>query len=121
LTNLYDDPHFQPPADISGAEARAYEEKIVSMLRDELLPSSGPWGTLRSIDLRGERPDTEIIFRYTKPDRPYSIAVGTALWRQGWPFEENEEFVDTLHDAASVGGWIYSAWLAGDLEPIDNG
>lgn len=61
---LHDDPNFEPPADIVGAEARAYEEKIVEMLREHLLPSPGPTRFLKSIELRGQRPETEIIFRY---------------------------------------------------------
>jgi hypothetical protein len=42
----YDDPYFQPPADITGAEARAYEERIVSMLREHMLP--GKWASAQA-------------------------------------------------------------------------
>jgi hypothetical protein len=119
LTTRYDDPYFQPPADIQGADARAYEEKIVSMLREQLLPSSGPTLFLQAIELRGKRPDTEIIFRYTDARKPGTFAVGLKLWEEEWPTSGAIEYGETLHDAASVGGWIYSAWIAHELEPVD--
>jgi hypothetical protein len=116
LTDRYDDPHFQPPADISGAEARAYEEKIVAMLREVLGPRSGPVITVRSVELRGERPDTDIVFRYEDRRRPGARAARFPLWKSEYPTDGAVEFGGKLHDAASVSGWIYSAWLAGELE-----
>jgi hypothetical protein len=113
----FDDPHFCPPADIRAVEARAYEEKIVDMLREELLTSPGPKRFLQSIELRGERPDTEIIFRYMDIDTPGEFAVRTELWKYGWPFTGVEP-ATTLYDAASLGGWIFMAWMAGELEPV---
>lgn len=119
LGSPYDNPYFQPPGDIQGAEARAYEEKIVSMLREQLLPSSGPTIFLEAIEIRGRRPDTEIIFRYTDARRPGSFAVGLKLWKDEWPTSGAVEYGGKLHDAASVGGWICSAWMADELHPID--
>ena len=114
---IFDDPHFCPPADIRGTEARAYEEKIVELLREELLPSRGPKHFVQSIELRGERPDTEIILRYTDIDAPGEFVVGTELWKYGWPFTGVEP-ATTLYDAASVAGWIFIAWMAGELGPV---
>jgi hypothetical protein len=70
LSDQYDDPHYQPPSDIQGAEARAYEEKILEMMREAMLPSAGPMIALQAIELRGERPDTEVIFIYTDSRKP---------------------------------------------------
>jgi hypothetical protein len=113
----YTDPHFEPPVDIDGAEARAYEAKIVELLREASLPDSGRF-PLESIELRGERPSTEIIFRYSDTADPKPPAVGFALWASEYPTSGAAEY-GTLHEAASVAGWIYSAWTAGELEPID--
>jgi hypothetical protein len=116
-----DDPHFEPPADITGGEARAYEDKIIEMLRDELLPSQGPVIFLDSIERRGERPDTEIIFHYHDTRHPgQRFARRALLWKEGWPFDENPAVANRLHGPASVGGWIYGAWLANELEPVES-
>ena len=119
MTNSYEDPYFQPPGDIKGQEARAYENKIVSMLRDVLLPSQGPVVILQSIELRGERPDTEIVFRYTDTRKPGTFAVRAALWRDDWPTSGAAEYDGKLHDAASVAGWLCSAWQADELDAIE--
>jgi hypothetical protein len=113
---LYDDPNFQPPADIEGAEARAYEEKIVEMLREHLLPSPGPTLFLKSIELRGQRPQTEIIFRYTKRDRPGNFAGRVQPWKEEWPTSGAAEYFNTLNSAADVGSTAFIAWMSGDLE-----
>jgi hypothetical protein len=118
----YDDPHFEPPADIAGAEARAYEDKIIESLRESLLPSPGPVILLDSVERRGERPDTEIVFHYHDTRFPgQRFARRARLWKDGWPFDENEAVADRLHEAASVAGWINAAWFAGELEQIESG
>lgn len=119
LTNPYEDPHHRPPADIWGPDARAYEEKIVELLRERLLPNSGQVKALRSIELRVERPDTEIIFRYTDARDRAEHARGAALWRDSWPTDGAAEY-GRLHDPASVAGWLLVAWQAGELEAIDS-
>ena len=111
--NPYDDPDYQPPADISGAEARAYEERIASLLQAAM----APW-LLEPIQLRGERPDTEIIFRTREHER--DRAYKFALWNSEYPTDGASEFGE-LHEATSVAGWIYSDWTAGDLDPLDDG
>jgi hypothetical protein len=40
LSSPYDDPHYQPQADIQGSEARAYEAKIFEGIRRAMLPGS---------------------------------------------------------------------------------
>ena len=106
MTTPYDDPHFQPPADISGAEARAYEERIVRLLEDAM----APW--LKSVELRGERPETEIVIRLA--DSVYTFA----LWKSEYPTDGAAQH-GHLQEAASVAGWIYSDWTAGDLDPLE--
>ena len=73
MTKPYDEPRFQPPADIGGAEARAYERPIVSLLEDAM----APW--LTSVEPRGERPDPEIVMRLG--DGAYRFA----LWKSEYP------------------------------------
>jgi len=82
LTSPYDDPHFRPAADIEGPEARADEQKIVELLRERLLPSPGPTIFLNAIELRGERPDTEIVFRFMRSGIAQERTVYAALWRE---------------------------------------
>jgi len=111
----FDDPYFEPPEDIQGEDARAYEEKIVAMLREALLPGSGAH-PLHAIALRGTRPDTEIVFRYAD-QHGVDRAASLALWKREYP--TSGATYGKLHAAASVGGWVCSSWLASELEPID--
>jgi hypothetical protein len=117
LTNRYDDPHYQPPADLSEAEARLYEQKIVELLCEVLLPSDGP-SRVSSVELRGTRPDTEIMIRWRRAGDPSLRASRAMLWKSEYPTSGAAEY-GSLHEAASVAGWIYSDWDAGDLEPIE--
>jgi hypothetical protein len=50
-------------------------------------------------------------------DTSGEFAVRTELWKYGWPFTGVEP-ATTLYDAASLGGWIFMAWMAGELEPV---
>lgn len=109
----FDDPSVPPPADITGRDARAYEEKIVQLIRAALTPGSDPIRTVRSIELRGTRPDTEIVFRYDDSRDPGVHAVGYPLWK-GLETDQG-----LLPDPGSYAGWIYSDWLAGWIHPID--
>lgn len=122
MTTAYDDPHYQPPANIEGAEARAYEEKILELLRDALLPSDGPVIALQAIELRGERPDTEVIFIYTDTREPgQRFAQRTWLWKDPfrWPLEDDPRFDNTLNEPASVASWVGGAFSAHECEPIE--
>jgi hypothetical protein len=87
------------------------------MLREALLPSPGPTIFLQAIELRGQQPNTEIIFHYTDTRRPGKFAVRAAPWRERWSLQGAVR--DEVDDAASVGGWIFSAWMADKLEPVD--
>lgn len=125
MTSPYDDTYFKPPANIDGAEARAYEEKIVSELRRHMLPMTPGGGrTLQSIALRGERPDTEIIFHETDARFPgRRFASRTFLWRDptygAWPCDDTPGFEAELQPVVSVAAAIGSAWYAGELDAID--
>ena len=118
LTQIREDPRFRPAANIGGLEARAYEEKIVELLRDHLLPNPGPVIALESIELRGERPDTEIIFRYIDSRKPGAFAVRALLWKDERRTSGAIEYDGKLNDASSVGSWLLSAWLADELDPV---
>ena len=106
MTTPYDGPHFPPPADISGAQARAYEERIVRLLEDAM----APW--LKSVELRGERPDTEIVIRLV--DGAYKFD----LWKPEYPTDGAANY-GHLQEAVSVAGCICSDWTAGDLNPLE--
>ncbi|HEX6459574.1 MAG TPA: hypothetical protein VF032_11705 [Thermoleophilaceae bacterium] len=109
----FDDPYFQPPTELSDAEARAYEEKIVELLRDALLPSAGPVFFVEAVELRGKRPDTEVIIRY-RDSRKAGL-----LGRRSRPWQEFiESWQGHLPGAASIGSAIYSRWHDGTLEPV---
>jgi hypothetical protein len=110
----FDDPHFLPPANIRGEETRAYEEKIVELLRDALMPSSGPVLFVEKVELQGERPDTEVIIRYRDTRKPGLHAVRSRPWKE---FIEDDDD-GLLPDAASIGSAIYSRWHDGTLEPV---
>lgn len=112
MTSSYDDPHFEPPAEIAGAEARAYEARVVALLRDAMVPSG-----LQGIELRGERPETEIILRFRDQGTPNKRVYRFPLWASEYPTTGAAES-GSLNEAASVAGWIYSDWSAGDLEPL---
>lgn len=119
MSDEFTNPYRQPSDDMGAADARDYEETIVSLLREALLPSSGPTIFLRSIERRGERPDTEIIFHFEDSRKGGRYAVRAAPWRERWSIRGPVRRGDRLYDAASVGGWIYSAWMADELEAVE--
>ena len=123
MSSPYDDIHYQPPADIQGPEARAYENKILEIMRKAMLPDQGSsMITLQAIELRGERPDTEVIFIYTDAQEPgQRLAKRTWLWKDPfrWPLEDNPRFADTLNEPASVAGWVGGAFSAHECDPIE--
>lgn len=109
----FDDPTVPPPADITGADARAYEEKILELLRHALLPRRDPIRRIESIELRGKQPDTLVVICYTDTRESGPRAVGIDLWR------DDDKHGGLLADPMSMAGWIYADWLAGDLDPIE--
>jgi hypothetical protein len=109
-----DDPYFRPPVDVSGAEARAYEEAIVRLLRNAISP-----GAVDSIEIRGERPNTEIVLHTPATSDAPAQTFKVALWKDEYPTEGLER--DKLADVASVAGFIYSDWTANELKPVDDG
>jgi hypothetical protein len=113
----FDDPFYQPPADIQGEEARRYENAILRLLRHAMLPSASPVVTLVAIELRGERPDTEVVYIYTDAREPgRRFAQSTQLWKGIYHWAVNEPpDDDLLNEAASVGG----AFSAHECDPIE--
>jgi hypothetical protein len=110
VSSPYDDIYFQPPAEIAGAAARAYEERIVSLL---LRDGAG----LKEAELRGDRPETKIVLRFLEASDGRVHDYQFELWKSEYPTSGAAEF-GSLHDAASVAGWIYSDWMAGSLDPL---
>jgi hypothetical protein len=123
LSSPYDDPHYQPPADIEGSEARAYEAKILEVIRRALLPGSRTSVIkLEGVELRGERPDTEVIFMYTDTRHPgQRFARRTWLWKDPyrWPLVDAPGFTDRLNSASDVAGWVGGAFSAYECDSIE--
>ena len=118
MTNPYEQPYYQPPGDIQGADARAYEERIASLLRDALVPSGPGVYQVVAVELVGERPDTQIVIRFTRSGRAGVQAVGLALWADGWATDGDAETDGRLNDAESLVGWIISSWQSGSLDAV---
>ena len=122
MTNLYDNPGYQPPADIQGPEARAYENAILRLMRKAMLPDGGSVIRLEAIELRGDRPDTEVIFLYTDSREPGRLfAQRTQLWKGTfhWALESDARFADRLNDAHEVAADAGGAFSAHECEPIE--
>ncbi|MFZ1993625.1 MAG: hypothetical protein WAU75_05900 [Solirubrobacteraceae bacterium] len=122
MSSSYDDPFYQPPADIQGAEARAYEEKVLELMRDAMLPDHGAVIRLEAIELRGERPETEVIFIYTDTREPgQHFAKRTWLWKDPfrWPLQDDPRFADTLNEPASVAAHVGGAFSSHECDLIE--
>jgi hypothetical protein len=123
LSSPYDDPHYQPPSDIQGADARAYEETILRLMREAMLPDAGTSAvTLQAIELRGKRPDTEVIFIYTDTRRPgQRFAKRTWLWKDPfrWAIDDTPGFTDRLNAIHDVAAHVGGAFSAHECDPIE--
>ena len=106
MTDPYQQPCYQPPGDIQGADARAYEERIASLLRGALIPSGPGRYQVVAVELVGKRPDTLIVICSTQSGREGVQAVGLALWASAWATDGAVEIDGRLHDAESLVGWI---------------
>ena len=122
MSSSYDDIYYQPPADIQGPEARAYEEKVLKLMREAMLPDQGSsMITLQAIEFRGERPETEVIFVYTDTREPGKrFAKRTWLWKDPyrWALVDEPGFADRLNEPASVAGWVGGAFSADECDLI---
>ena len=110
----FDDPHTEPPTDMSRADVRAYEEKIVDMLRVEMVGKAGVF-RVDAVELHGERPATQIRFRYTDlrtGDEGESVCD---LWSSGYALPDDPGDT-TLGSPSDVGCAIYTDWLGGFLD-----
>lgn len=118
--------------DLSEADARAYEQQIVKLLQEQAAwwaeqprPSLQP-RELESVELRGTRPDTEIVFRFSRlgnfeglrrnAARSATRAVICRLWQTGYP-ESVIEYTGTLTSAVEVAAAIWGDWIADKLPP----
>jgi hypothetical protein len=101
------------------AAYRRYEQAILDELTSALLP--GPVWThwrvedakpvLDSIEIAGEPPDSEVVFRYHSPDVP-----DQPLAQQEWLYEDAGD--DTFDGPFSVAGWLFSHWQIGELDAV---
>jgi hypothetical protein len=113
LTLPFDDFFFLPPADLGSDQTREYEETIVRLLMETLTPSDGPVIFVESVDLRGTRPDTEVIIRYRDTRKPGVHAVRSLPWKEF--IEETDGKLDSAPDIASA---ILSRWSDDTLEAV---
>jgi hypothetical protein len=117
LTKPFHDPHFAPPADLTDAEARAYEEAVLATITEALrLGRYGSW-IIESIELEGRRPNTAVVFKYREGSDPGRLlAARASIW---------EGLVETvcgrerLESAPSHAGHLWSAFDAGELEAYE--
>lgn len=84
------------------------------LLRNAISP-----GAVESIEIRGERPNTEILLHTPATTDAPAQTYKVALWKDEYPTEGLER--DKLQDVASVAGFIYSDWTANELKPVDEG
>ena len=109
----FDDVYFAPPADLGPDEIRAYEETIVRLLSEVLLPSDGPVIFVESVRLRGTRLDTEVIIRYRDTEKPGVHAVRSLPWQEF--IEETDGKLDSAPEIASA---ILARWSDDTLERV---
>jgi hypothetical protein len=129
LTKPFDDPHYAPPADLTDAEARAYEEVVLATIR-EAVPRSpyvrpsdnirpGRWvqWIIESVDLEGQRPETAVVFTYREvADRGRLLAARRPVWEGLVETVSGRELLDSAH---SLAGHIFSDFTARELEPYE--
>lgn len=116
LTMRFDDPHTLAPPDMGGDDARAWEEKIAELVRDALVaPTPTSLRQARTVELRGARPDTELIIGYVEGSERRAGAVRYWLWRAQ---DLIDLYTGKVDSPASVASAILSRWAEGGLEPV---
>jgi hypothetical protein len=111
----FDDPHTLAPPDMSRDDARAWEEKIAELVRDAVVaPTPIPLRQARNVELRGARPDTELIISYVHGPERHAGAVRYWLWRAP---DLIDPYTGKVDSPASVASAILSRWADGGLEP----
>ncbi len=118
MRKAFDDPQYAPPADLTPAEARDFEEAVLASIRQAIQPGPyGPWRIIDSIELEGERPETTVVFKYREISDPKRLLAGIApIWED---IAHDVQGTTLLDSAPSVGGSIFSAFNAGELEPTE--
>jgi hypothetical protein len=102
--------HEAPPPHPSDEEAAAFERILLDSLREELPRwRGGARGTVERLELRGSRPDTELVLHY----RGHDGEAGTAtvrIWHEHWHLGPRN-----WETPAGLGGLISSNWLDGSI------
>jgi hypothetical protein len=102
--------HEAPPEHPSEEEAAAFERILLESLRSELhrWGRDAP-GTVERLELRGSRPDTELVLHYRGHDgEPGAASVG--IWDEHWHFGPGDR-----ETPAGLGGVISSNWADGSI------
>lgn len=121
MTELFDDPEALVPADVTPAEARAYERAILRVLHEGLKPGAQSPDGIASVRLDGERPGTEVVIQYrARPDGPL-LEVRAPIWGEGAISTVlGREYLDPPRDVAR---WINDGLAAREFprRQIDEG
>jgi hypothetical protein len=129
LTKPFHDPHYAPPADLTGAEARAYEEVVLATIlqavprspyvrpSDDIRPGRWVQWIIESVELEGRRPETAVVFKYREvADRERLLAARRSIWDGLVEMVNGRELLDS---APSLAGHIFSDFTARELEPYE--
>jgi hypothetical protein len=108
MARSFDDIHQPVPADLTDADAQAYETKVLQLVREGVKDTP----EVESVSVRGSRPDTEIVFRMTAPDHAGRREVAYRIWHDAF----DDWTTGDLDGPASVAGWAIAAWHANELE-----
>ena len=119
MRHQFDDPHYAPPADLTDAEAAAYEEAVLRGVLETIRPGRyGPW-LIDAVELEGRRPETAVVYTYRDVTAPERRLVARARIWEGAAEEVGGRML--LDSAPSLGGHIATAFDAGELRPRQAG
>lgn len=102
----FDDPSYSPPEDLEERLVPLYEQRII----DELRSGLSAWPSVDAIELRGQRPETEVVIRYTARDGG-SREWTRAFWRDGYADDE-APLTGTLNSPQDMAAGIAGDWRA---------
>ena len=129
MTKPFDDPRYTPSADLSAAEARAYEEAVLEAIReavpqspyirprDDLRPGRWVEFIVDAVELEGERPDSTIAFYYSELSDPERRLVARKrIWDNRVESVAGRQVIDS---APSFAGHVLSGFTARELGAQD--